>query len=200
MPLPCSACHHPERETLDKEIAHAVKSKTALAKEYGLSLSGLARHVVHSRQHAGMVQLAKGIRGSPGSPGGQFARSVHAGLAQMLSGATLAQEVSRLRVRADNICAQAEAQGENGAIKDPRTALLAIRELTRLLELQGRMLLEASQGRASDISAHPIWLTLSGLVMQAISGCDRCRPKVLAVIRERLGVVVPSEPSDLPFP
>lgn len=153
-----------------------------------------------------MVSRAKpkpslGGRGSPSAqaleftkPNGQFAAQAQAAIAQMLSGATLAQEVSKLRTRADKICEQAEAT------KDARTALLAIRELTRLLELQGRMVLEASQGRASDVSSHPVWLTLSGLILGAIGGCPSCKPRVLAVIRERLGVAVGPEPNDLPFP
>ena len=199
MPLPCSACSHPDRETLDKELVHAVKSRGSLAKQYGLSTSGLARHLSHSRAMAGLVMTEKGIRGTPASPSASFAQKAQGSIALMLSGASLAQEVARLRARADKICSSAEAQGEDGAIKDPRTALLAIRELTRLLELQGRMLLEASQGRASDVSSHPVWLTLSGLIMQAISGCPSCKAKVTLVIRERLGVAVAQAP-DVPFP
>ncbi len=118
----------------------------------------------------------------------------------MLSGASLAQEVQRLRARTDRICSAAEAAGEEGTIKDPRTALLAIRELTRLLELQGRMILEASQGKASDVSAHPVWMTLAGLIMGAIGPCERCKPLVSQVIREKLGVPLAQQPSDLPFP
>ena len=198
MPLPCSACHHPDRERLDRELAHAVKSRATLAKEYGISSSSLARHIVHSRTAAGIILGGRGTP-KPNSPG--FAAKVHAGIAQMLSGASLAQEVHRLRARADQISQEALGDAE-GKGKDPRVGLLAIRELTRLVELQGRMMLEASQGRASDVSAHPVWMTLSGLIMGAIGTCPSCRPKVSQVIRERLGVVVPSpaEPSDLPFP
>ena len=63
------------------------------------------------------------------------------------------------------------------------------------------MLLEASQGRASDVSSHPVWMTLAGLIMQAISGCPSCKLKVLAVIRDKLGVT-PPEPNvpSVPFP
>jgi hypothetical protein len=199
MPLPCSACHHPDRERLDRELAHAVKPRSALAKEYGISSSSLARHIVHSRSAAGIILGGRGTP-KPNSPG--FAAQVHAGIAQMLSGASLAQEVSRLRERAEQIARDAEGDAE-GKGKDPRVGLLAIRELTRLVELQGRMMLEASQGRASDVSAHPVWMTLSGLIMQAIGPCDSCRAKVSAVIRDRLGIVpaqAVSQPSDVPFP
>jgi len=119
----------------------------------------------------------------------------------MLSGASLAQEVHRLRARAEQISQEALGDAE-GKGKDPRVGLLAIRELTRLVELQGRMMLEASQGRASDVSAHPVWMTLSGLIMGAIGGCPTCRPKVSQVIKEKLGIAVApaAEVPDVPFP
>ncbi len=113
----------------------------------------------------------------------------------MLSGAGLAQEVGKLRVRADKLATTAEAAG------DARTALLAIRELTRLLELQGRMILEASQGRASDVSTHPVWYALAGTIMHAIGPCERCRPLVERAIRERLGEQPRAQASEgMPFP
>lgn len=100
-----------------------------------------------------------------------------------MAGAGLAQEVHKLRARADALATQAEAAG------DARVALLAIRELTRLLELQGRMMLEASAGRASDIAGHPVWAELSGTLMHVVGGCERCKPLVQQAIRERLGEV-----------
>ena len=113
-------------------------------------------------------------------PNAAFASRVQRELAQHLSGATLASEVQSLRKRADALATKAEESG------DSRTALMAIRELTRLLELQGRMMLEAREARASDVSSHPVWMTVSGLIMLAI--CPECRPKVLSVIRDRLGI------------
>jgi len=177
-------------------LAHGVKSRNLLAIQYGVSTSALGRHIVHTRANAGLALIgsekAKQARRTPTGPAGGFAQQVHRGITQMLAGAHLAQEVGNLRARADRICAQAETTN------DPRTALLAIRELTRLLELQGRMILDASQGRASDISSHPVWMTLAGLIMGAIGPCERCKPLVLQVIRERLGVQ--PEPQSVPFP
>jgi len=110
----------------------------------------------------------------------------------------LAQEVGKLRERADRLCAQAEAQDDQGRMADPRLALLAIRELTRLLELQGRMLLDAAAGRASDVSTHPVWMALAGLIMGAVSPCERCKPLVLQAIRERLGAPIETPPGGTP--
>lgn len=187
MPLPCSVCSHKDRETIDKELAHGVKSRRQTAFDHAISLSALQRHRAHALRAAGMVVAAKerglekGPEGRPSREGLGFAQAVHAGLDKLMAGAGLAQEVQRLRSRADKIAAQAEALG------DGRMALLAIRELTRLLELQGRMMLEASAGRASDVASHPVWAELSGLLMACVQPCDRCKPLVQQAIRKRLG-------------
>lgn len=185
MGLPCSACSHPDHEALDRELAHGQASRRALGIKYGMSSSAVSRHWDHVRARAGRVVLARAERvgrGSPAQEGQGFAAQVHAGIAQVLAGHGLAQEVGKLRARADALASTAEANG------DARTALLAIRELTRLLELQGRMILDASAGRASDVSSHPVWMTLAGLIMGCVGPCERCKPLVLQAIRERLGV------------
>jgi hypothetical protein len=189
---PCTVCSRPDRETIDKEVAHGVKSRRQIAFDYALSLSSLNRHVVHAVKAAGLVLRAKGETGQNGPEGRPtreglgFANAVHSGLDRLMAGAGLAQEVAKLRSRADKLASEAEASG------DGRLALLAIRELTRLLELQGRMMLEASAGRASDVASHPVWAELSGLLMHAVQPCDRCRALVTQAIRERLGDAGPS--------
>lgn len=126
-------------------------------------------------------------------------RVAHA-LAVQGAASDVVAEVRDLRKRADRLCIQAEATN------DPRVALLAIRELTRLLELQGRLTLEASTGRASDVAAHPVWHQVSTDILNAIAGCQACTRGVHAVIARRLGVepdlTVHAEVIDgpLPFP
>lgn len=185
MPSPCSVCTHPDRETIDKQVAHGVMTRRNVALAHGLALSSLQRHIVHSLRSAGIVQASlaeERARGRPSHQGVDLGERVHAGLDRLMAGAGLAQEVGKLRTRAERLCAQAETTG------DARTALLAIRELTRLLELQGRMVLEASAGRASDVSSHPVWAQVSGLIMHVVSGCERCKPLVAQAIKERLGI------------
>ena len=195
MPTPCSVCAHDRRAAIDSDVAHGVKSKRSIAIEYGLSHSALFRHIQHALRAAGIVQAMSSqggkrkdferpidpLTGRPHRTPKEFANEVHAGLDKLLAGAGLAQEVSKLRARADKLASAAEASG------DARTALLAIRELTRLLELQGRMVLESAQGRASDVASHPVWAELAGDIMQAVQGCDGCAARVSARIRMRLG-------------
>ncbi len=127
---------------------------------------------------------------------------VHRRIDAILSGSQLIAEITSLRKRADRLCATAEATN------DGRTALLAIRELTRLLELQGRLAIEAQQGRASDVASHPVWMSLASDIMSALAPYPEAGLAVSARIRERLGVSMPvevqAEPvssvTDLPFP
>ena len=191
----CSVCTHADRDAIDRAVAHGVKSKRTIALEHGLSHSAVNRHIKHALRAAGIVQAMSAgagkearlerpidpLTGRPHRTPKEFANEVHAGLDKLLAGAGLAQEVSKLRARADKLASAAEASG------DARTALLAIRELTRLLELQGRMVLESAQGRASDVASHPVFAQLAGEMLDAIQGCPECRARVSARIRMRLG-------------
>jgi hypothetical protein len=91
--------------------------------------------------------------------------------------------VRALKAKADALGLQAETT------QDIRTALLAVREMTRLVELQARLALEATAGRASDVSEHPVWHELSACIMQAIQPCAECTHRVRSVVLEKLGVV-----------
>lgn len=196
MSAACTVCAHPARETIDREIAHGAKSRRSLALAHGLSLSSLARHTTHLRKAAGAILVSKAThtRGRE-----SIEQSVHSRVDLALAGGSLVTEVANLRSRADRIGRQAEES------KDPRTALLAIRELTRLLELQGRMALEASAGRAADVSAHPAWHAVSSAIMRALEPFPDAFAAVAGAIARELGqplevraTAIPA--SELPFP
>ena len=140
-------------------------------------------------------------RAEQANTGEKQAIVAHRRIDAILSGTALINEITTLRRSADRLRASAETSN------DPRTALMAIRELTRLLELQGRLAIEAQQGRASDVASHPVWLSLASDIMQSLAPYPEAALAVSARIRERLGVqmavTVEAEPtpdSDLPFP
>ncbi len=161
-------------------MAHGAKSRRALALSFGLSLSAVNRHAKHRLADAGTA--AAGMAKARQRGGDSAEQATHKRIDAMLAGSALVQEVQRLKQRADALGAQAEASG------DARTALLAIRELTRLIELQGRMTLEASAGRASDIANHPIWHEVaSGLMGELMHYPEACQA-VHAWLCRRLGV------------
>ncbi len=197
----CSVCSHPSIELIDSELGRGVKSRRSLALVYQLGISALTRHVAHRRKQVGLVAAMSQKGAKRGSD--TIERTTHQRLDAMLSGSALIREISSLRTRADRLAVSAEASN------DARTALLAIRELTRLLELQGRMTLEAQQGRAADIASHPVWMSLASDIMQALAMYPDAALAVTARIRERLGVappiiVEPESPAlasdSLPFP
>jgi hypothetical protein len=161
-----------------------------LCSQYGLSNGAIARHKVHRR--AAAVEILRGQSERTPQQVGAAGLATRKRVEAILSGGQLISEITGLRQRADRLCAQAEVTN------DPRTALLAIRELTRLLELQGRLAIEAQQGRASDVSSHPVWLSLASDIMHALAPWPDAARAVAGKMRERLGIVVTIP--DVPFP
>ena len=124
MPTACTVCSHAALQHINGVLVSGAKSRRQLAKEYGLSEGSLARHRAHTLIAAAIVAQGAGgeaLHGVRKGPAGA-ARAIEA----ILSGSALISEITRLRSSADRLGAQAEASG------DARTALLAIRELTRL--------------------------------------------------------------------
>ena len=181
-------CTHADVERIDADLSRGVKARKAIAYQYRISEGAISRHVKHRQRAAGEI-----VRGSSTT---SSEAAVHRKVNAILSGAALISEIATLRRRADALCTQAEAS------KDARTALLAIRELTRLLELQGRLALEAQAGRASDVSSHPVWMSLSSDIMSALAPYPEAAMAVAQRIRSRLGVSPPVEvqAQDVPFP
>ena len=165
---------------------HSRKTWKQLSKQYGLSASAIGRHKHHRIASASIVK-------PPSSA--MLERTQHA-VANMMAGGEIVAEIRALKKRADSLGASAEASG------DVRTALLAIRELTRLVELQGRLTLEAQQGRASDVANHPVFHEVTACIMQALEAYPDARRSVNDAIARRLGLVVPVEVQgeSLPYP
>lgn len=187
MPLPCSVCAHPELRAIDADLTAKTKSRKAIAFAYRISEGAISRHTKHRMIAAGKVLAGRSVRAALAA--GQGPRQA---VEAILSGSAMIGEITRLRQRADSFMAQAEASS------DYRTSLLAIRELTRLLELQGRLAIEAQQGRASDVSSHPVWLSLASDIMSSLAPWPDAARAVAQCMRARLGIVV-AEPTE-PFP
>lgn len=123
----------------------------------------------------------------------------HRALDSLLSGTSIVQELRSIKGRADRLAAAAEASGE------PDVAIKALREMTRIIELQARLALEASQGRSADVSSHPVFHEAIGVIVQALSAHPLAARDVVTALREKLGIdvalSVPALPADsgLPF-
>ena len=63
--------------------------------------------------------------------------------------------------------------------------------MTRIIELQARLALEAANGRAADVSSHPIFHEVMAIVVGSLAKYPDAAREVVSAIRERLGLDVP---------
>ncbi len=165
----CTVCAHSGREHIDAALRND-EALRPVAGKYGISRGALERHRAN---HMGAASIIK--------PASQAVRvAAHRFVGAALAASDTVEDIRALRSRADVLCKQAEASG------DGRTALLAISALTKLLELQGRLTLEAQQGRASDISAHPVWQRLNSELASVLAKYPEAEEEWSAVLRRIL--------------
>lgn len=90
---------------------------------------------------------------------------------------SLSSSVESLRSRTLDILDKAESDGNLGR----RDALLAIRESTRLIELQHKLIGELQSGNHVDIERHPDWMHIKADIIKVL----RLHPLALADLRAR---------------
>jgi hypothetical protein len=110
MPRTCTVCHHSEREAIDADLVVGTPYRH-IATRTGTSTAALVRHRSHIT--AAVVQAAASR--------------------DQEHGVSLLDRVYELQAEAQRLGAKAEREG------DLRAALMALRELTRAFELQGRL-------------------------------------------------------------
>ena len=153
----CSVCAHPERKAIDSALVSGQVSNRSVAKSYGLSYPSVRRHLA---AHL-VAQVAKRV--------------------QEASSYTdaIAADVNALREKALSLGAKAEAS------KDYRTALMAVRELTRLVELLHRVKLDDSRD-ARDVAMHPAWQRLRHALLTALGPFPEAQGAVIIAIQNEL--------------
>ena len=171
----CIVCSHPKSDEITFALMHKAKPWKVLAKEYGVANSSLGRHRQHIVASAAIVK----------PPNSHEIRKTQGSIAALLGGSQVQSDIKGLRARAESLGLQAEATG------DVRTALLAVRELTRLVELQSRLTIEAAAGRASDVANHPVWHEVNALILDALAPYPEARHAVIDAVSRRLGLPVP---------
>lgn len=197
MGVRCSVCRSPNVSEIDRDLQDPEKSRKTIAFAYSVSETSIARHVDHKRREAGFkaAMNATPLRTTDAAKRSQ----THRALDSLLSGTSIVQELRSIKARADRLASAAESSG------DPDVAIKALREMTRIIELQARLALEASQGRSADVSSHPVFHEAIGVIVQALSAHPLAARDVVNALRERLGIDValtlPAlEPAtDLPF-
>ncbi len=162
MPARCQVCFHDKRRVIDAELLSRRWTLPLLAKEFAVHPAALARH---RRLHVSdkLIKAAEQNRE----------------LTVSLDSEGLARELFDLKRRADDLGKQAEEA------KDIRAALLAVRELTRLVELQARLALEA-QASAQNVSSHPVWIKLRSALLAALVKHPEAHASVCAALAQVL--------------
>lgn len=94
--------------------------------------------------------------------------------------ASLFADVDQLRLKALQLGEKAEKKS------DLKTALLAVRELTRLVELQHRMHVEDRRD-AAEVQRHPAWQRLQSALLSALREHPDAQASVIAAIASVLG-------------
>jgi hypothetical protein len=120
MPRTCTACTHPHRDEIDRQLLDGVALRN-IAKRFSLSTASLFRHNKH---------IAKALSNARQE-------------ADILRADSLMDHLNHLTAEAARLKQKAEQA------KDYRTALAGVREMSRLLELVMRLAVEVQEQRSS---------------------------------------------------
>lgn len=143
MARPCTICIHPQRQALEAELARGEPNQRVAAK-FGVTESAIRRHL--SSKHAQMA-AQQAIQ----------ARVIEAGRSVL-------ERLRDLNREALEILSEARSHNKQ------RDAIAAIHALTRLLELEARLLGELDHGPQVQVNvlATPEWLKLRTRILDAL--------------------------------
>lgn len=158
MPRTCTICTHAEREAIDAALV-AGQTWRSITERYGVSAGAIARH--KDAHIPAALAMAKGAV--------EAARSD-----------TLLEQVTDLQTRTCTILSRAENAG------DLRTALLAIGEARRNLELLGKLAGELQSG-ANVLVLAPGWEGMRSAIMTALAAYPTARVAVASVLELEAG-------------
>lgn len=148
----CQVCLHPQRDAIDEALV-AGATQVALAEQYGVS-----KYVVHRHNRTHLPE--------------KLSRA-HEAAAVATSDNLLAKLVD-LEATAKRIAVVAETAGQS------RTVLLAVRELTRQIELLAKLRGVLSEAATINLTISPEWVQVRAVVLGALSPFPDARVAVAA--------------------
>ena len=155
MPRKCSVCTHPDRENIDEALVGATAISTISAKYRDISEDALGRHKANHLPE----------------------KLVKAKEAQEIAEADdLLADVRSLQERTLAILEAAEESNQHN------TALAAIREARRNLELLAKLLGELDAGPTVNVLISPEWLELRTVIVGALEPHPDARGAVLRAL------------------
>lgn len=153
MPRKCLVCTHPEREKIDEYLigGHSFRK---ISRRFEIDKSSLFRH---KRNHL-PVTLVRAEEAK------EIARS-----------GNLWEQIEELRLKAERIAKKAEEHG------DFRAALLAVRELTRIIELLAKLQGELRE-QSINVVLNTQWIELRTTILSALKDHPEARLKLAEVL------------------
>jgi transposase-like protein len=151
----CTVCAHAQREAIDAALV-AGASYRDVAGQYGLSKSAVERH--KTEHIPGALTQAHGAE-------------------EMASADTLLQKIASLEADAKRIGKAAEAA------EDFRSAIAAVRELIRIVELLARLEGQLREQPTINVLVMPEWLTLRSAIYGALQPFPEARVAVAGALQ-----------------
>lgn len=144
MPRPCTICNHPQRQALEAELARGEPNQR-IATRFGVTESAIRRHL--SSKHT------------------QIAAQQAIQAREIAAGRSIVERLQDLNREAQEILSEARKNGQH------RNAIAAIHALSRLLELEARLLGELDHERPQvqvNVLASPEWLAMRLRLLEAL--------------------------------
>ena len=156
MPRRCTICSHEHRYEIEELLATRRSTYRAIALQYGVSKDAVSRHV-SSRHVSQLISLAADAE-----------RAARAD--------TLLDRIEALHSRTMAILEAVEGTDEHS------TALAAIREARRNLELVGEVSRELDRVATIKVALNPEWLEIRGVIIAALEPHPTARDSVLRAL------------------
>jgi hypothetical protein len=168
MPHTCTVCVHPSRDAIDQALVSG-ETLRDIAQRCALSTHALFRH---HRNH-----VPKSL---------SYAQAVH----DVSRADALFTKVAALETDAKRLQGLAEDAG------DIKTALQAVRELVRIIELQARLIGELDDSPTVNVLVLPEWTALRARILHSLLPFPDARAALADILIESNG----HAPSTIPCP
>ena len=157
MPAPCTICQHPAREAINQDLVSGIAFRV-VAERYSVSKAAVYRH---NQGH-----LSKPIFRA------QNLQDLHDADDLLAKVATLEADAKRLQGLAEDA-------------GDLKSALQAIRELVRIVELQAKLVGDIESSPTVNILVTAEWTALRAVILQALLPYPEARTAVSAALVQR---------------
>ena len=153
MPRKCSVCTHAHKDEIDEALI-AGEPIRDIGRQFGVDKSSISRH---KQKHlpSALIKAKK--------------------TEEISRADNLVGEIERLKIQANRIAKKAEQKG------DYRTALAGVRELTRIVELLGKL-----QGEIKDQTVNIVfnaeWIELRAVILSALDDYPDAKQKLAEVL------------------